>query len=182
MMENGAESTGYPLVLQQAEVNSIQSNKPANTSQSAERKLFILVLVPKLLVTVQVLEGCGIGILSEETRKFMQVGLDAENMTIDLMRHGVTAGEVAEKVHSYITKKGYGDTILYGPAIVAGKWNVNIRLLNLVRGFVLEKGMVFMVDIFLAKQDMGFRWEDRIIITDGEAEELSNYKRKINVL
>jgi hypothetical protein len=39
-----------------------------------------------------------------------------------------------------------------------------------------------MVDIFLAEKDMGFRWEDGIIIRDGAAEELSSYKRQLNVL
>jgi Xaa-Pro aminopeptidase len=48
--------------------------------------------------------------------------------------------------------------------------------------FYLEAGMVFMVDIFLAKPTMGFRWEDGVIITNDKAEELSNYKRKINII
>jgi hypothetical protein len=39
-----------------------------------------------------------------------------------------------------------------------------------------------MVDVFLAKNDRGFRWEDGVIIKDGKAEELSNYKRQINIL
>ena len=39
-----------------------------------------------------------------------------------------------------------------------------------------------MVDVFLANSSMGFRWEDGVIITDGKAEELSDYKRQINIL
>ncbi len=73
-------------------------------------------------------------------------------------------------IQSFMVRHGCGQMECEYPFVESGS------------GFVLEKGMVFMVDIFLAKQDMGFRWEDGIIITDGEAEELSNYKRKINVL
>jgi Xaa-Pro aminopeptidase len=47
---------------------------------------------------------------------------------------------------------------------------------------VLEENMTFMVDVFLAEKEMGFRWEDGIIIRNGTAEELSSYKRQLNIL
>ena len=123
-----------------------------------------------------------LGHCPDETRKFLQAGLDAENLTIDLMRNKTPACEVAIKVQDFITKKGYEDTILYGPAHGCGQMECEFPFLETSSEFILEQGMVFMVDIFLAKPDMGFRWEDGVIITDGKAEELSNYKRKINII
>jgi Xaa-Pro aminopeptidase len=112
----------------------------------------------------------------------MQVGLDAENMTIDLMRHGVIAGEVAKKVKAYITERGYGENILFGPAHGCGQMECEYPLVETSSDFLIEQGMVFMVDIFLTNQNMGFRWEDGVIVTDGPPEELSNFKRMVNIL
>ncbi|MFA6176670.1 MAG: hypothetical protein WC765_08850, partial [Phycisphaerae bacterium] len=47
---------------------------------------------------------------------------------------------------------------------------------------MLEENMAFMVDIFLAEKTMGFRWEDGVIVRNGAAEQLSSYKRQINIL
>ena len=48
--------------------------------------------------------------------------------------------------------------------------------------YELKQNMVFMVDVFLAEKDMGFRWEDGVIVREGAAEELSSYKRQLNIL
>ena len=48
--------------------------------------------------------------------------------------------------------------------------------------FVLEEDMTFMVDIFLANKEMGFRWEDGAIIGANSAEQLSNFRRQVMVL
>jgi Xaa-Pro aminopeptidase len=103
-------------------------------------------------------------------------------MTIDLMTKGANAGQVAKKVGDFITGKGYGDTILYGPAHGCGQMECEFPFVETSSEFVLEQNMVFMVDVFLSKNDRGFRWEDGVIIKDGKAEELSNYKRQINIL
>jgi Xaa-Pro aminopeptidase len=123
-----------------------------------------------------------LGHCPDEIFKFMQVGPDAENMTIDLMHNGNEAGVVARKVQGFITEKGYGNTILYCPAHGCGQMECEYPFLETSSEFILDQGMVFMVDVFLAKKNMGFRWEDGIIITNGKAEELSNYKREINII
>src|SRR5690606_41749802 len=50
-----------------------------------------------------------------------QVGCDAENLAIELMVAGARAGDIAKKVHGFITDQGYGHTILYGPAHGCGQ-------------------------------------------------------------
>ena len=43
--------------------------------------------------------------------------------------------------------------------------------------------MTFMQDMFLHRGEMGFRWEDGLLVkASGPAEMLSNYGRKINIL
>lgn len=85
-------------------------------------------------------------------------------------------------MYEFINGKGHGDAVLYGPAHGCGQMECEYPFVETSSDFILDQGMVFMVDVFLTKYNMGFRWEDGIIITDGKAEELSNYKRKINIV
>ncbi len=115
MMERGAEATGYPIWCCSGP-NSIQAiSRPSHRKVQEGEIIHFSVGAKVAGYSASIGRPVVLGHCPDETRKFMQVGLDAEKMAIDLMRHGTTAGEVAEKVHSYITKKGYGDTILYGP-------------------------------------------------------------------
>ena len=120
---------------------------------------------------------------STSTRKFLQVGLDAANMTFDEMRAGRNAGEVAKKIHQFIIDKGYGDAILYGPCHGCGQMECEYPFLETSSTYTLEAGMTFMQDMFLHRGNQGFRWEDGLLVkAKGPAEMLSSYGRKINVL
>ena len=182
MMAIGAESTGYPIWCCSGP-NSIQAiSRPTHRKVQKGEIIHFSVGAKVAGYSASIGRPVVLGYCPEVTRNLLQVGLDAENLTIDLMRHGTAASEVAKRVQDFITKKGYGDTILYGPAHGCGQMECEFPFLETSSEFILEKGMVFMVDIFLAKPDMGFRWEDGVIITNGKAEELSNYKRNINII
>ncbi len=182
MMENGAESTGYPVWCCSGQ-NSTQAISRPTLRQVKEGEIIHFSVGAKVSgYSASIGRPVVLGKCPDETLKFLQVGLDAENMTIDLMRGGTQACGVAKKVHEFITDKGYGKAILYGPAHGCGQMECEFPFLETSSKFILEPGMVFMVDIFLAQSDMGFRWEDGVIITDGKAEELSNYKREINII
>jgi Xaa-Pro aminopeptidase len=182
MLANGAEATGYPVWCCSGP-NSTQAISRPTLRKVKEGEIIHFSVGAKVSgYSASIGRPVVLGHCPEETLKFLQVGLDAENMTIDLMRGGREACEVAKKVHGFITAKGYGDAILYGPAHGCGQMECEFPFLETSSRFMLEPGMVFMVDVFLAKPDMGFRWEDGVIITDGNAEELSSYKREINII
>ena len=49
--------------------------------------------------------------------------------------------------------------------------------------YILEADMTFMQDMFLHRNNMGFRWEDGLLVrAEGPAEMLSSYGRQINIL
>jgi Xaa-Pro aminopeptidase len=182
MMGSGAEATGYPIWCCSGPNSTQAISRPSHRKVQKGEIIHFSVGAKVDGYSASIGRPVVLGHCPDETRKFMQVGLDAENMTIDLMRAGTKADVVAQKVHSFISDRGYGDTILYGPAHGCGQMECEYPFIETSSDFVLDQGMVFMVDIFLAKQNMGFRWEDGVIITDGKAEELSNFKRKINIL
>lgn len=182
MMANGAEATGYPVWCCSGP-NSIQAISRPTHRKVKEGEIIHFSIGAKVAgYSASIGRPVVLGKCDNEMLRFLQTGLDAENMTIELMIAGARAGDIAKKVHGYIKEKGYEDTILYGPAHGCGQMECEFPFIESSSEFVLEEGMVFMVDIFLAKPTMGFRWEDGVIITDNKAEELSNFKRKINIL
>ena len=182
MMANGAEATGYPVWCCSGP-NSTQAISRPTLRQVKEGEIIHFSVGAKVSgYSASIGRPVVLGKCPDETRKFMQVGLDAMEMTIDLMRAGTPASNVAKKVHGYIDDQGYGRTILYGPAHGCGQMECEFPFLETSSTFTLEENMVFMVDVFLAEQNMGFRWEDGVIVKNGAAEELSSYKRQLNIL
>ncbi|MGI6087564.1 MAG: M24 family metallopeptidase [Kiritimatiellia bacterium] len=182
MLANGAEATGYPIWCCSGP-NSIQAiSRPSHRKVQASEIIHFSVGAKVAGYSGSVGRPVVLGQCPPETKKFMQVGLDAMNMTIDLMRAGTLASTVATKVHGWIRDQGYGHTILYGPAHASGQMECEFPFLETSSTYTLTENMVFMVDMFLAEKHQGFRWEDGVIIKNGPAEELSNYKRQINII
>ena len=182
MLANGAESTGYPVWCCSGP-NSTQAISRPTLREVKEGEIIHFSVGAKISgYSASIGRPIVLGKCPDATRKFMQVGLDAMNMTIDLMQAGTLASNVAKKVHGYITDQGYGHTLLYGPAHGCGQMECEFPFLETSSTFTLEENMVFMVDVFMAEKDMGFRWEDGVIVRNGAAEELSSYKRQLNIL
>jgi Xaa-Pro aminopeptidase len=182
MLESGAESTGYPIWCCSGP-NSIQAiSRPTHRKVETGEIIHFSIGAKVDGYSASIGRPVVLGKCDEETKHFLQVGLDAENMTIELMQAGTNASDVAKRVHGYITESGYGDTILYGPAHGCGQMECEYPFIETSSQFVLEEGMTFMVDVFMAKKDMGFRWEDGVVIRNGVPEELSSYKRQLNIL
>lgn len=182
MLSSGAEATGYPIWCCSGP-NSIQAiSRPTHRKVKTGEIIHFSIGAKVDGYSASIGRPVVLGKCPEETKRFMQVGLDAENMTIGLMKAGTHASDVAKKVHGFITEKGYGHTILYGPAHGCGQMECEFPFVETSSTLMLEEGMTFMVDVFLAEENMGFRWEDGIIIRDGAAEELSSYNRQLNIL
>ena len=182
MLANGAEATGYPVWCCSGP-NSTQAISRPTHRKVREGEIIHFSIGAKVAgYSASLGRPVVLGACPDSTRKFLQTGLDAMNMTIDLMRPGTPAADIARKVHGYIAEQGYGHTILYGPAHGCGQMECEFPFVETSTSFALERDMTFMVDVFLADQHMGFRWEDGVIITDGKAEALSCFQREITVV
>lgn len=182
MLASGAESTGYPIWCCSGKNSTQAISRPTHRKVKTGEIIHFSVGAKVAGYSASIGRPVVLGECPPETRKFLQVGLDAENMTIDLMQAGTPASEVAKKVHQTIRDKGYGHAILYGPAHGCGQMECEFPFVETSSSFTLEEDMAFMVDIFLADKEMGFRWEDGVIIRNGTAEQLSSYKRQLNIL
>ena len=183
MLANGAEATGYPVWCCSGPNSDQAISRPSLRKVGTGEIIHFSIGAKVEGYSSSIGRPVVLGKCPDEIRKFMQVGLDALNMDFDLMRAGVRASDVAKKVHGYITDQGYGDAILYGPAHGCGQMECEYPFLETSSDYILEENMTFMADVFLHRNNMGFRWEDGLIVrADGPAEQLSSYARQINIL
>lgn len=106
-----------------------------------------------------------LGKMPSEMRKLTQAGLDAHLKTMEWVKAGISAKEVAEKFYSYLNDRGFGKNVLYGPCHGIGLIEVERPWIELNSQFVLEENMTFQVDTFLCTRDYGLRWEDAVRVT-----------------
>ena len=183
MTAAGAECTGYPIwccsgpnsdqAISRPTMRQIQCGEIVHFSIGAKVEGYSSSIGRPIVL----------GHCPDELRAFLQVGLDAANMTFDEMRAGAKSGDVAKKIHAFIADKGYGDTILYGPAHGCGQMECEYPFLETSSEYILEADMTFMQDMFLHRPGQGFRWEDGLLVrSEGPAEMLSSFGRQINIL
>lgn len=182
MLAAGAEATGYPVWCCSGP-NSVQAiSRPTHRPVQTGEIIHFSVGAKVSGYSASIGRPIVLGACPAETRRFLQVGLDAMNRTIDRMRAGTAAAEVARAVHDWVQQQGYGHALLYGPAHGCGQMECEYPFVETSSTFILRENMVFMADMFLADGRQGFRWEDGIIVKDGPAEELSSFARKLNIL
>ncbi len=123
-----------------------------------------------------------LGHMPEEEGKLLQMGLDAANKTMEIMRAGVPARDVALTIEKYITDRGFGDCILYGPCHGLGMMECEHPWIETNSDYLLQENYTFQVDSFLHTQGYGARWEDGVRVTRDGVEEFSSYRRELIVV
>lgn len=182
MLSNGAEATGYPVWCCSGPNSNQAISRPTLRKVQCGEIIHFSIGAKVEGYSASIGRPVVLGKCPDEMKAFLQVGLDALNMTFDTVRAGVNAGEAATKIHDFIRSKGYGDAILYGPAHGCGQMECEYPFLETSSTYMLEENMTFMADMFLHRGDMGFRWEDGMIVKNGPAEQLSSYGRQLNIL
>ncbi len=123
-----------------------------------------------------------LGHMPGEVRGLLQTGLDAANRTMEIMRAGVQASQVAETIKDFITARGYGDAILYGPCHGIGLMECEHPWIETNSDYALEENYTFQVDSFLYTPEFGARWEDGVRVTRDGVEQFSTYRRELIVI
>ena len=110
-----------------------------------------------------------------EYRELVEFGLEAHLWTIDKMKPGRSAAEIASEYENWVKQKGYGEYLLYGPCHGLGLMEVEAPWLEKTSNYELVPGMTFQADTFfhapsntkLSRRGcFGIRWEDGLVITD----------------
>ncbi|MDD3926435.1 MAG: Xaa-Pro peptidase family protein [bacterium] len=120
-----------------------------------------------------------VGKMDAAMKDLVSFGLEAHHKTMEWMKAGIPAGEVARNFFDYVEKKGYGDNLLYGPCHGLGMIEVERPWMESTSTYPLQENMTFQVDTYLCRPEYGLRWESGVRITDTGVEQFSDKYRGI---
>ncbi|MBC7218217.1 MAG: aminopeptidase P family protein [Candidatus Caldatribacterium sp.] len=110
------------------------------------------------------------GKMPDDVRKRIQFGLDAHRKTLEWVREGVEARDIAVKFYKYFQDHGYAANYLYGPCHGTGILEVEKPWVERNSQYRLKKNMTFMADTFFTAEEYGFRWEVGFRVTEDGCE------------
>jgi len=120
-----------------------------------------------------------LGKMDAAMKDLVSFGLEAHNKTMEWLKGGIPAGEVARNYFDYVSKRGYGENLLYGPCHGLGMIEVERPWMETTSTYPLQENMTFQVDTFLYRPEYGIRWESGVRITPTGTEQFSNQYRDI---
>jgi len=115
-------------------------------------------------------------------RKLAEVALEAMRYAISTIRPGIPASEVFDGYHAILSRYGFEEFTLYGPAHGTGSSEVEGLWLSKHADFVIQPNMLFNVDIWLSDGKYGLRYEDGVLVTREGIRELTRYRREVIIL
>ena len=108
-------------------------------------------------------------------RRMVEFGLRAHQKTMEWMKAGVLASEVARNYRLLFIENGYGDSFLYGPCHGLGMIEVEPPWMEETSHYKLQENMTFNVDSFMyAAGEFGLRWENGVRVTANGVEPFSS--------
>lgn len=173
----GAEGTGYPVwvtsgpstyqSLCKSTDRIIQNNEMVQLSLGAKYNGYCGNL-------------CRAIVLGEVPQKHMDminVTYECLEDTVDIMKPGVSFAEVYDKFQAKLHHYGFDGLNLYGPAHGTGLQECEGPWVDNRGSLILEPGMVFNIDIWIADDKYGVRLEDGVAITKNGLEALGDWHR-----
>ena len=115
------------------------------------------------------------GKMTDKMRRMVEFGKMSHLKTIEWMKAGIEACEVAKKYKQLFIEKGFAENYLYGPCHGLGMIEVEPPWMEETSHYYLQENMTFNVDSFMfAKGEFGLRWENGARVTASGVELLSN--------
>jgi Xaa-Pro aminopeptidase len=115
-------------------------------------------------------------------KKLMDVALEGMHDAIAAIRPGVRAADVFARYYKILSRYGFENFTLYGPAHGTGSSEVEGLWLAEKADFVIQPNMLFNVDIWLSDGQYGLRYEDGVLVTQTGIRELTGYRREVIIL
>jgi len=179
---HGAEYEGHPLYVLSGRNSANAIGRPTNKVLE-EGEVIQLNLGARVGgYSSSVGRPVCLGHMPDDVRALLQVGLDAANKTMEIMRTGVQGKDVALQIEDFVAARGYGDAILYGPCHGIGLMECEHPWMETNSEYELQENYTFQVDSFLYTQNYGARWEDGVRVTKDGVEQLSSYRRELIVI
>ncbi len=118
------------------------------------------------------------GKLEGERRNIVNFCLDAHNWTVDQLKAGVMASDVAKGYYKLFEDAGLAKNFVYGPCHGTGMIEVEAPWMETSSDYLLQPNMTFQVDSFISGDGFGVRWEKGIAITEDGCTSMTDYLKK----
>lgn len=118
------------------------------------------------------------GKLEGERREIVEFCLKAHNWTVDRIKAGVMASDIAKDFYQLYKDNGMLDNFVYGPCHGTGMIEVEAPWMETTSDYLLEANMTFQVDTFISGPTFGTRWEKGIVVTEDGCRSMTDYLKK----
>ncbi|MBO5197436.1 MAG: aminopeptidase P family protein [Lachnospiraceae bacterium] len=118
------------------------------------------------------------GKLEGERRRLVEFCLQAHNWTVDRIKAGVIASDIAKDFYKLYEENGLKDNFVYGPCHGTGMIEVEAPWMETISDYPLEENMTFQVDTFISGPTFGARWEKGIVVTKEGCRSMTDYLKK----
>ena len=176
--ENGAEYEGLPMyVFSEASTRHAISRSCYRTIEKGD--IVQLNLSAKIdgyspATGIPVVMGK----LEGERRDLVEFCHTAHDWTVDKIKAGVLASDIAKGFYKLYQDAGYASNYVYGPCHGTGMIEVEAPWMETDSNYLLEPNMTFQVDTFISGPTFGCRWEKGIVVTETGCESMTDYLKK----
>ena len=118
------------------------------------------------------------GKLEGERRRIVDFCLQAHNWTVDKIKAGVMASDIAKGFYNLYCENGMKDNFVYGPCHGTGMIEVEAPWMETSSDYILQENMTFQVDTFISGPTFGTRWEKGIVVTKDGCKSMTDYLKK----
>ena len=171
--ENGAEYEGLPMyVFSEASTRHAISRSSYRVFQKNDIvELNLSAKVDGYSASIG-LPIC-LGKLEGERRDIIQFCRQMHSWTIDQVKAGVLAADIAKGFYKQYVDAGYEKNYVYGPLHGTGLIEVEAPWCETISDYLLKENMTYQADTFIATDTFGVRWEKGIAVKEGGCEILS---------
>ena len=118
------------------------------------------------------------GKLEGERRALVEFCKQAHDWTVDQLKAGVMASDVAKNFYKLYEENGFAENFVYGPCHGTGMIEVEPPWMETTSDYMLEENMTFQVDTFISGPTFGTRWEKGVVITKDGCKSMTDYLKK----
>ena len=118
------------------------------------------------------------GKLEGERRRVVEFCKTAHDWTVDKLKAGVLASDIAKEFYQMYVDNGFKDNFVYGPCHGTGMIEVEAPWMETISDYPLMENMTFQVDTFISGDGFGVRWEKGVAITKDGCESMTDYLKK----
>ena len=176
--ENGAEYEGLPMyVFSEASTRhaiSRSSYKKIEKGDIVQLNLSAKIDGYSPAIGLPVIMGK----LEGERRRIVDFCLQAHNWTVDRIKAGVMASDIAKDFYKLYEDNGMKDNFVYGPCHGTGMIEVEAPWMETISDYRLQENMTFQVDTFISGPTFGTRWEKGIVVTKDGCRSMTDYLKR----